>query len=257
MPRAADSLPRCDSSAATADLPDIMSSPSLLLVEDDANVAGTLASRLTAEGFSVTHAASVRAARDAIRQNAFSAAVLDVGLPDGNGFEVAKLLRETSPGTAMLFLTAYGTPEDRIHGLELGADDYMTKPFAFRELLLRIQNMLKRAGDLAHRSAAASGPVRIGIATVDFERFTAESQGNLHRLTHKECAVLKLLVDQSGKAVSRDEILSRAWAPDEFPTERTVDNFILRLRKLVETDPANPRTIRSIRGVGYQLETSP
>jgi DNA-binding response OmpR family regulator len=232
-----------------------MIAPALLLVEDDPNVAGTLASRLTSEGFAVTRAGSVRAAREAILQHVFAAAVLDVGLPDGNGFEVAKHLRETSPGTAMLFLTAYGTPEDRIHGLELGADDYMTKPFAFRELLLRIQNMLKRAGDIAQRSAAVTGPVRIGIATVDFDRFTAASGDTVHRLTHKECAVLKLLVDQAGKAVSRDEILGRAWAPDEFPTERTVDNFILRLRKLVERDPADPRTIRSIRGVGYQLET--
>jgi two-component system alkaline phosphatase synthesis response regulator PhoP len=226
----------------------------LLLVEDDANVAGTLAGRLGSEGFAVTHAGSVHAARAALRAQKFAAAVLDVGLPDGNGFEVAQHLREVSPSTAMLFLTAYGTPEDRIHGLELGADDYMTKPFAFRELLLRIQNMLKRAGDLAARGTALRGPVRIGIATVDFDRFTAESGGSLHRLTHKECAVLKLLLERAGRAVSRDEILTHAWAPDEFPTERTVDNFILRLRRLVERDPATPATILSIRGVGYQLE---
>lgn len=232
-----------------------MSAIPLLLVEDDANVASTLAGRLGDEGFAVTHAGSVRAAREALRAGSFAAAVLDVGLPDGDGFEVARLLRETSPSTAMLFLTAYGTPEDRIHGLELGADDYMTKPFAFRELLLRIQNMLGRAGELARRGAALSGPVRIGIATVDFDRFTAQSAGKLHRLTHKECAVLKLLLESAGRAVTRDEILDRAWAPDEFPTERTVDNFILRLRRLVEADPANPVTILSIRGVGYQLGT--
>src|SRR5690349_20953998 len=147
-----------------------MSAIPLLLVEDDANVAGTLRDRLGTEGFAVTHAASVRAAREALQRQHFDAAVLDVGLPDGNGFEVAQHLREVSPSTAMLFLTAYGTPEDRIHGLELGADDYMTKPFAFRELLLRIQNMLKRAGDIAARGAAMHGPVRIGIATVDFDR---------------------------------------------------------------------------------------
>jgi DNA-binding response OmpR family regulator len=231
-----------------------MSAIPLLLVEDDANVAGTLSTRLGGEGFAVTHAASVRAAREALRKQRFAAAVLDVGLPDGNGFEVAQHLREVSPSTTMLFLTAYGTPEDRIHGLELGADDYMTKPFAFRELLLRIQNMLKRAGDLAARGTALHGPVRIGIATVDFDRFTAESGGALHRLTHKECAVLKLLLERAGRAVTRDEILTHAWAPDEFPTERTVDNFILRLRKLVERDPARPESILSIRGVGYQLE---
>ncbi len=190
------------------------------------------------------------------RKQQYAAAVLDVGLPDGNGFEVGRHLREVSPATAMLFLTAWGSPEDRIRGLELGADDYMTKPFAFRELVLRIQNMLKRAREIAARGSAASGPVRIGIAAVDFERFTAESGGTLHRLTHKECAVLRLLLERAGRAVSRDEILARAWAQDEFPTERTVDNFILRLRRLVERDPANPETIRSIRGVGYQLENA-
>jgi two-component system, OmpR family, alkaline phosphatase synthesis response regulator PhoP len=229
---------------------------SLLLVEDDANVAHTLATRLGAEGFSVTHAASVNAAREALEQQQYDAAVLDVGLPDGNGFEVGRHLREVSPATAMLFLTAWGSPEDRIRGLELGADDYMTKPFAFRELVLRIQNMLKRAGEIAARGSNASGPVRIGIARVDFDRFTAESGGTQHRLTHKECAVLRLLLERAGRAVSRDEILARAWAQDEFPTERTVDNFILRLRRLVERDPANPETIRSIRGVGYQLENA-
>ncbi|HTQ36736.1 MAG TPA: response regulator transcription factor [Steroidobacteraceae bacterium] len=228
----------------------------LLLVEDDANVARTLGERLTAEGFAVTHAASVAAARAALARQHFAAAVLDVGLPDGDGFEVGRHLREISPATAMLFLTAWGSPEDRIRGLELGADDYLTKPFALRELVLRIHNMLRRAGEIAARGTATRGPVRIGIATVDFDRFTAESGGTLHRLTHKECAVLKLLLDSAGRAVSRDEILTRAWAPDEFPTERTVDNFILRLRRLVERDPSNPATIRSIRGVGYQLENA-
>lgn len=230
-----------------------MSTP-LLLVEDDANVAATLASRLAGEGFEVTHVATAAAAREALARQQFAAAVLDVGLPDGNGFEVGRHLREVSPATTLLFLTAWASPEDRVRGLELGADDYMTKPFAFRELVLRLQNLLKRAGEL--RTTAEAGPVRIGIATVDFERFTAESGGKLHRLTHKECAVLKLLLEQAGRAVSRDEILSRAWAPDEFPTERTVDNFILRLRKLVERNPANPQAIRSIRGVGYQLENT-
>ena len=233
-----------------------MSDTPLLLVEDDANVAGTLTSRLAAEGFEVTHAASVKSAREAIAAGGFAVAVFDVGLPDGNGFEVAQLLRENSPGTALLFLTAHGAPEDRIRGLELGADDYVTKPFVFRELLLRIHNVLKRARDLARPGDAFRTPVQIGIAQVDFARFTATSGGALHRLTHKECAVLKLLVERAGTAVTRDEILDRAWSEDEFPTQRTVDNFIVRLRKLVEADPANPHTIRSIRGVGYLFEDS-
>jgi two-component system alkaline phosphatase synthesis response regulator PhoP len=228
----------------------------LLMVEDDANVAGTLADRLRSNGFAVTHAASVAAARKALASASFDIALLDVGLPDGSGFDVARALRELSPATALVFLTAYGTPEDRIHGLELGADDYVTKPFVFRELLLRLQNCLKRASYLRQPLDAARGLVRIGTADVDFGRFTARVGGELHSLTHKECAVLKLLVERSGTAVSRDEILDRAWSADEFPTSRTVDNFIMRLRRLVEKDPANPRTIRSIRGVGYLFEAA-
>jgi two-component system, OmpR family, alkaline phosphatase synthesis response regulator PhoP len=230
-----------------------MSLPRLLLLEDDANVAGTLSSRLAAEGYGVTHAASVRAAREALAGPPFHVAVLDVGLPDGTGFEVAQSLRDRSPGTAVLFLTAYGTPEDRIHGLELGADDYVTKPFVFRELLLRIQNIQKRAHDLQQAGAVPSA-VRIGLAEVDFGRFTARVGDEVHRLTHKECAVLKLLVERAGNAVTRDDILDRAWSPDEFPTQRTVDNLIVRLRRLVERDSSRPQTILSIRGVGYQLE---
>jgi two-component system alkaline phosphatase synthesis response regulator PhoP len=140
-----------------------------------------------------------------------------------------------------------------VRGLELGADDYVPKPFVFRELLLRVQNCLKRAQVLAQPVADLPGPVWIGRARVDFERFAAEVDGRWQSLTHKECAVLRLLASRVGKAVSRDEILDAAWSPDEFPTSRTVDNFIVRLRKLVETDAAEPRLIRSIRGVGYLL----
>ena len=157
------------------------------------------------------------------------------------------------PRAALLFLTAHGNPEDRVRGLELGADDYLTKPFHFRELLLRLQNCLKRAAELADVPGEMRGVQRIGRARVDFERYAAEVDGRWQPLTHKECAVLRLLASRAGKAVSRDEILDRAWSADEFPTSRTVDNFIVRLRKLVEPDANEPQVIRSIRGVGYLL----
>jgi len=163
------------------------------------------------------------------------------------------VLRARSPATAIIFLTAHAGAEDRIRGLELGADDYIGKPFHFRELLLRIQNCLKRAQDLAQVPGEMRGRVRIGRALVDFERFSATVGADNVALTHKECAVLRLLAERVGKAVSRDEILDRAWSTDEFPTSRTVDNFIVRLRKLIEVDAADPRVIRSIRGVGYLL----
>ncbi|MET0290851.1 MAG: response regulator transcription factor [Steroidobacteraceae bacterium] len=225
-----------------------------LMVEDDPNVASTLAERLRTNGYDVTPAASVKNALEAIGTGSFQLALLDVGLPDGSGLDVARHLQRVSPGTAIVFLTAYGTPDDRIQGLELGADDYVTKPFVFRELLLRLNNAVKRARDLQQPSAGTSGIVRIGLAEVDFRRFTARVGDTTHTLTHKECAVLKLLAERPGIAVTRDEILDRAWSPEEFPTQRTVDNFIVRLRRLVEKDPAHPRTIRSIRGVGYLFE---
>jgi two-component system alkaline phosphatase synthesis response regulator PhoP len=231
-----------------------MNSPTrLLLVEDERNVAETLMERLRAEGFQVQRADSAASARRAIAASEVELALLDVGLPDGNGFELARLLREHAPGTAIIFLTAYAAPEDRVRGLELGADDYIGKPFNFRELLLRINNCLKRAQELRRVPGEIQGQVRIGRALVDFERFSATVQGESVALTHKECAVLRLLAERVGKAVSRDEILDRAWSADEFPTSRTVDNFIVRLRKLIELDAADPRVIRSIRGVGYLL----
>ena len=226
----------------------------LLMVEDERNVAETLMERLRSAGYEVVRAESVLVARRAISEGGpFQLALLDVGLPDGNGFELARLLRERAPATAIIFLTAHASPEDRVRGLELGADDYVGKPFLFRELLLRVQNCLKRAQDLAQVPGEMRGQVRIGRALVDFERFCATVEGENRSLTHKECSVLRLLAERVGKAVSRDEILDRAWSADEFPTSRTVDNFIVRLRKLVETDPADPRVIRSIRGVGYLL----
>jgi two-component system alkaline phosphatase synthesis response regulator PhoP len=225
----------------------------LLVIEDERNVGETLAERLRDSGFRVTLAASAARAREAWRVEPPQLSVLDVGLPDGNGFDLALELRAELPQAAIIFLTAHGNPEDRVRGLELGADDYLSKPFHFRELLLRIQNCLKRAQDLAELPREMRGVMRIGRARVDFERFSAEVAGTHHALTHKECAVLRLLASRAGKAVSRDEILDKAWSADEFPTSRTVDNFIVRLRRLVEPDVDEPRVIRSIRGVGYLL----
>ena len=225
----------------------------LLVVEDERNVGETLAERLQGAGYRVTLADSAARARQAWRNEAPALALLDVGLPDGNGFALARELRGAAPQTAIIFLTAHGNPEERVRGLEIGADDYITKPFHFRELLLRIQNCLKRAQDLANLPGEVRGTLHIGRAQVDFERFSAVVDGEHHALTHKECAVLRLLASRVGKAVSRDEILDRAWSADEFPTSRTVDNFIVRLRRLVEVDAAEPRVIRSIRGVGYLL----
>ena len=223
----------------------------ILIVEDELNVGTTLNDRLKTEGYEVVWAKSgAQALQTSASGVGFHLALMDVGLPDQSGFEVAAELRKKSPQTAIIFLTAFSNPEDRVKGLELGAEDYVVKPFNFKELLLRIQNGLKRAERL---SEPTSGPVQIGKAKVDFTKFEAHADGKVLRLTHKECLVLRLLFENTGKVVSRDDILSEAWSEDEFPTTRTVDNFIVRLRKLIELNPESPSTILSVRGVGYQM----
>ena len=230
----------------------------LLVLEDEKNVGLTLVERLRKEGFEVVWVESAKAAAQAIETSRFDLALLDVGLPDGNGFEVAEKIRAKQAATSVIFLTAFGGPEDRIRGLELGAEDYVVKPFHLKELILRIRNGLKRSEYLRNGSQNSAGvaavePAQIGKAQVWLSRFELKSDGETHVLTHKEAAILSLLLEKRGMVVSREEILERGWSDSEFPTTRTIDNFILRLRRWVEPNPDSPEVIRSIRGVGYQL----
>lgn len=224
----------------------------ILLLEDERNVGSTLEERLRQEGYAVTWCRSVSEARALDVKLKVDLALLDVGLPDGSGFEVATDFRKARPNTAIIFLTAYGDSDSRVRGLELGAEDYVTKPFHYKELVLRIENGLKRSRYLEKGLGQSDALVRVGKALVSFSRFEASVDHQIHPLSQRETAVLKLLVERDGAVVSRDEILDGAWSPNEFPTSRTVDNFILRLRKIVEFDPEKPQVIRSIRGVGYQ-----
>lgn len=226
----------------------------ILVVEDEMNVGRTLTERLAAEGYRVTWAKNAAEARTFDSQEPSALALLDVGLPDESGFDLAAALRRRHPQTAIVFVTAFGTPEDRVRGLELGAEDYIVKPFHFKELLLRIQNALRRATLLSQTESQFERPLRVGRARIDLKRMEVQSDDRTVMLTHKECAVLTLLLEKQGAVLTRDEILDRAWAPDEFPTPRTVDNFIVRLRRMIEPDPGEPQVIRSVRGVGYQLD---
>lgn len=228
--------------------------PRILVVEDEVNVGRTLTERLAAEGYQITWARSAAEALATPADLRFALALLDVGLPDQSGFDLAATLRSRHPLTAIVFVTAFGTPEDRVRGLELGAEDYVVKPFNFKELLLRIQNALRRASFLASAESRFERPLQVGRARIDLKRMEARIGSEAVALTHKECAVLTLLLEKQGAVLARDEILDRAWAEDEYPTPRTVDNFILRLRKLIEPDAAEPRVIRSVRGVGYLLD---
>jgi two-component system alkaline phosphatase synthesis response regulator PhoP len=227
--------------------------PKLLVLEDEKNVGLTLVERLKKEKFQVIWATTVAQALAQVDREKFDLALLDVGLPDGSGFGVAEHLRKIQPAAAVIFLTAFGNPEDRVKGLELGAEDYIVKPFHLKELLLRIQNGLKRAQYLAVQSPTQPEKLTLGKAVFFLSRFQAEVGGEVISLTHKEVALLKLLLERRGEVVSRDEILNHVWSEEEFPSSRTVDNFIVRLRRLIEVNSDDPQVIKSVRGVGYQL----
>jgi len=224
----------------------------LLLLEDEVNVGSTVKDRLQMEGYQVWWAQSITEAKTVLQNHPISMALLDVQLPDGSGFDLGRIIRQDHPQIVMVFLTAAGTTEDRIHGLELGAEDYVVKPFNFKELLLRIKNASKRLVFI--QNSDQIGELKLGRATIRFKQYEIVTDGHKYKLSHKECALLKLLYEKRGEVVSRDDILNVVWSEDEYPTPRTIDNFILKLRKWIEPDPNSPTLIRSVRGVGYIFE---
>ena len=219
----------------------------LLLVEDERNVAETLMERLRAEGFEVQRADSVASARRAITESDVELALLDVGLPDGNGFELAKLVRERAPGTAIVFLTAHASPEDRVRGLELGADDYMVKPFAFSELLARVRSLLRRG--LPRLEEA----IRLADLEIDLLRQRATRAGQRLELTAKEFLLLSLLARHAGEVLSRTLIAESVWDMNFDSDTNVVDVNVRRLRSKVD-DPFPLKLIHTVRGAGYVLE---
>jgi DNA-binding response OmpR family regulator len=222
----------------------------ILLVEDENSLAIGLEYNLNEEGYAVKIAKDGREAIDCFEEEEFDLIILDIMLPHFDGFEVAEIVRAKSPQLPILMLTARTGTDDKIKGLEIGADDYLTKPFHLNELLLRIKGMLKRKS--WYKSAVSEIPVfRFGENEVDFENLTYKTRSGKARLTQIEAMVLKYLVDNNGKAVSRRELLENVWHLNPEVETRTVDNFIARLRKYFEPDPSNPVFIKSVRGEGY------
>lgn len=221
----------------------------VLLVEDDENLGQTLFERLSSEGYQVHLSQSAEEALQELKASPFDLLILDVGLPGKSGFELAKEIRKKQIHSAIIFLTAQGTPEDRIQGLELGAEDYIVKPFHLKELLLRVQNGLKRSKYLSE----SNDVIHLGKAKICFSKLEAWVGEDLFELTQKEAALLKFLYQRKGLVVSRDEILNFIWSDHDYPTPRTIDNFIMKLRRLIENDPENSTIIKSVRGIGYRL----
>lgn len=222
----------------------------ILLVEDEKNIGATLTEYLQEHGYECVWAQSLSSAAAELQNGQFHLAILDIGLPDGSGYDLAKNIRDHYRATGILFLTAYTHPDDRIKGLSLGAEDYVTKPFNMTELLLRVKNALKR-GD--YRQDSSKQTLALGRATFDFNTHEARSDGQEAKLTKKEWDLLHFLYERANKVVSRDEILNHVWGTDEYPSTRTVDNFIMRLRRMIETSPDHPSIILSLRGIGYKL----
>jgi len=226
----------------------------ILLVEDEINIADALKFNLEQEGYSVTLIPNGIRAIETFENERFDLVILDLMLPGASGFDVLESIRIKDETTPVLILSARYQDQDKIKGLKTGADDYMTKPFNLEELLLRIGRLVKRSSLVQHTSSKLLvDQHQFGPNVIYFSRQEADTAAGRVELTSKETEIMKLLIQNEGQVVSRETILSRVWGYDIYPTTRTIDNFIARLRKYFETDPGNPRFIHSIRGTGYKF----
>ena len=242
----------------------------VLIVEDEAHLAQGLQFNLEAEGHSVRVAGDGETALDWLLKGKedFDAVVLDVMLPGMDGFTVASELRAAKNYVPLLMLTARGRPEDVLNGFASGADDYLPKAFELAILLARLQGLLRRSAWMrASRDAASVGAppspeggddvVKFSGRTIDFSTLELRVNGNTIHLTLMEAELLRHLIRNSGKVVSRKSILEEVWGLKEDTDTRAIDNFIVRLRRYIEDDPARPRHLVTVRGVGYRFLTEP
>ncbi len=223
----------------------------LLIVEDELAMRTALADALEAEGYRVITAADGEAGLARALKERPDLILLDIMMPKLDGFAVCAELRRLGHTEPILMLTAKGQIEDRITGLDAGADDYLVKPFSTEELLARVRALLRRA----QRQTKAVRELRLGDARIDFALQRAwRGRTELH-LTAKEFAMLRLLAEAEGEPVTRERFLDLVWGYGAFPTTRTVDTHIASLRAKLEPDPARPRWLKTVHGVGYRLET--
>ncbi len=222
----------------------------ILLVEDEENIRDVVKLNLEMEDFEVVAAANGRDALKYFREQHFDLLILDVMLPEIDGFQVCEQVRLTNMEVPIIFLTAKDTAMDRISGLKKGADDYLTKPFNLEELLLRVNNLIKRTSKAPENTPEVYS---FGHNKVNFLTYEAQNDRKAFSLTKKEAMLLKLLIDRRNEVVSRQQILQSVWGYDVYPSTRTIDNFILSFRKYFEADPKNPNFFLSVRGVGYKF----
>lgn len=224
----------------------------ILIVEDEKHLAEALAHNLKFEGYDTQVVGDGESGLERFAAEEFDLVVLDVMLPGISGFDVCERLREAGNRVPVLFLTARNTDSDRIQGLRHGGDDYMTKPFLLEELVLRIRGILRRQ-EWYQTPVAERGVFHFADNEVNFRTFRARGPHGEVDLTEKECMLLKLLVERQGQVVSRELILERVWGYKYGSSSRTIDNFIVRLRRYFEPEPRRSRFIHSVRGVGYRF----
>jgi DNA-binding response OmpR family regulator len=221
----------------------------VLVIDDDPAILRALADNLTHEGHEVLTAVSGDDAYALCKSGKPDLMILDLMLPGMSGFEFCRKLRGEGVQTPILILTARSEESDRVLGLDLGADDYVTKPFSLRELMARVRALLRRIQSSVH----LPDELRFGDVEIDFRRYAARRCGKSVEMTRKEFATLRFLVARAGEVVTREELLNEVWGYDAFPVSRTVDNHIAGLRSKLEADPARPIHILTVHRVGYKF----
>lgn len=232
-----------------------MNSPAILVVEDEIHIAQGIIYNLEAEGYRVVHAETGAAALAALEREEILLVVLDLMLPDMDGLEICRTLRQQNKRLPVLILTARGNEQDRVRGLEFGADDYMTKPFSLAEFLLRVQGMLRRS-EWYRPADGESERYRFGVNEVDFRSRKARTPRGDVDLTELELRMLRLFFTRENEAIGRPELLQQVWGVSPESETRTLDNFIVRLRKYFEIDPSRPVHFLTERGHGYRFVRS-
>ena len=230
--------------------------PRILLVEDEKHIAQGIIFNLELEGFLITHTETGAAAMDAFGRQSFDLVVLDLMLPDSHGFDLCREMRKTQPQLPILMLTALGEEQDRVNGLKEGADDYLTKPFSLDEFLLRIRGMLRRSA-WYQPSQIKAEDYQFGSNLIDLNNLAAETTKGKIRITELEGRMLAIFFSNEGETLTRATLLKSVWGMAEDAETRTLDNFIVRIRKYFEEDPANPKHFLTVRGRGYQFIRTP
>lgn len=221
----------------------------ILAIEDDPAILRGLADNLRFESYDVLTASDGQTGYTLIRDKRPDLIILDLMLPKLSGYEICRKVRAEGIQTPILMLTARGEEADRVLGLDLGADDYVAKPFSIRELLARVRALLRRAQPVK----AQPDDLRIGDVVIHFPSYEAHKAGEPLEMTRKEFQILRYLVSRAGEVVTRDELLNEVWGYENYPTTRTVDNHIAGLRAKIEPDPAEPQYLRTVHGVGYKF----